>query len=116
MVGRVEKKKKAQARVHLGQSRLRVKNCNLREGFSIDANWPRLIIIRRDSVRLIATEDSITPRGMPQQRPCFKTINTCRQITAVRNAAAQLGTWPFWGSPFERTKKANGYCQGQGLV
>ena len=90
MVGRVEKKKKAQARMHLGQSCLRLENCYLRVLSSIDANRPRLIIIRRDCVRLIATEDFMASQCMPRPRPCFKTISACRQPNmAVRNSATQ---------------------------
>ena len=40
------KNKKAQAREHLGQSRLRLENGYPREVSSRDANRPRLIIIR----------------------------------------------------------------------
>ena len=59
------KNKKAQAREHLGQSRLRLENCYLREVSSRDANRPRLVIILRDSVCLIAMEDFMMPRNVP---------------------------------------------------
>jgi hypothetical protein len=80
------KNKKAQAREHLGQSRLRLENCYLREVSSRDANRPRLVIIRRDSVCLIAMEDFMTRRNMPYQRPWFKPISTRHPFTEMRNA------------------------------
>jgi len=61
--------------VHLGQSRLRGENDYLREVSPKGANRPRLIIIRRDSVGVMAEENGMTLACMSSPRQDLKTIN-----------------------------------------
>jgi len=69
------KNKKAQARVHLGQSRLRWENGYLREVSSKDANRPPLVVIRRAEVHSIATVEFMSQKYMSLLGPYRKAIN-----------------------------------------